>query len=156
MKTRHLLCGLALLATTGLTAAHDYKLGSIKIDHPWARATAAGQTAGGGYARFDNAGAADRLISATSAAAERVELHEMKMDGDVMRMRQLDGIDLPAGKSVELKPGGYHIMFIGLKKPLAEGSKFPLKLKFEKAGEVTVDVKVESATAAAMPGEHKH
>lgn len=156
MNTRHLFCGFLLAATASLSAAHDYKVGSIKIDHPWARATSAGQAAGGGYAVFTNAGASDRLISVSSAAAERVELHEMKMDGDMMRMRQLESIDLPAGKSVELKPGGLHIMFIGLKKPLTEGSKFPLKLKFEKAGEVTVDVKVEPATAAATPGEHKH
>jgi copper(I)-binding protein len=72
----------------------------------------------------------------------------MAMDGDVMKMRQVEAIEVPAGKSVELKPGGLHIMFIGLKAPLKAGDKFPLKLKFEKAGEVTVQVNVEAAGAS--------
>jgi copper(I)-binding protein len=144
-----------LMVLTAFTSqAHSYKVGAIDIGHPWARPTAAGQKAGGGYLKLTNAGAADRLVSVSSDVSDSVELHTMSMDGTVMRMRQVDGIDLPAGQTVELKPGGLHIMFIGLKAPLQEGSKFPVKLKFEKAGEVMVDVKVQQPKGAAA--EHKH
>jgi len=145
----------AALATLGLAAlaahAHTFKLGAIEIGHPYARATAPGQPAGGGYLSLSNAGANDRLLSASAEVSKAVELHTMTMEGDVMRMRQVEAIELPAGKKVELKPGGLHIMFIGLKAPLKLGDKFPLKLKFEKAGEVTVEVNVEVADTS-----HKH
>jgi hypothetical protein len=150
----------ALLAAFGVAAsAHSYQVGDIKIGHPWARPTVAGQMAGGGFLKLTNAGKADRLIGASADFTERVELHTMKMDGDVMRMRQVEAIDIPAGQTVELKPGGLHLMFMGLKQPLAKDSRVPLKLKFEKAGEVTVEVKVESASSAAAEaaaGQHKH
>lgn len=143
----------AALATLGLAAlaahAHSFKLGAIEIGHPYARATAPGQPSGGGYLSLSNAGANDRLLSASAEVSKAVELHTMTMEGDVMRMRQVDAIELPAGKKVELKPGGLHIMFIGLKAPLKQGDKFPLKLKFEKAGEVTVEVNVEAASTAS-------
>jgi hypothetical protein len=148
-----------LLAAFGVAAwAHSYQAGDIKIGHPWARPTVAGQNAGGGFLKLTNAGKADRLISASADFAERVELHSMTMDGDVMRMRQVEGIDIPAGKTVELKPGGLHLMFMGLKQPLAKDSRVPLKLKFEKAGEVTVEIKVEAASSAGAEAaaEHKH
>jgi periplasmic copper chaperone A len=145
----------AVMVVSAFTSqAHSFKAGAIDIGHPWARPTAAGQKAGGGYLKLTNAGAADRLLSASSDVADSVELHTMSMDGNVMRMRQVEGIDLPAGQTVELKPGGLHIMFMGLKAPLKEGSKFPVKLKFEKAGEVVVEVKVEQPKAAGT--EHKH
>ena len=142
----------AALATLGLAAlaahAHTFKLGAIEIGHPYARATAPGQPSGGGYLSLSNAGANDRLLSASAEVSKAVELHTMTMEGDVMRMRQVEAIELPAGKKVELKPGGLHIMFIGLKAPLKPGDKFPLKLRFEKAGEVTVEVNVEAASAS--------
>lgn len=153
---------LSLCCLTALSAqAHDYTIGKIKIGHPWSRATAPGAPAAGGFLTLENGGEADRLISASAAVSETVELHTMAMDGNVMKMRKLDnGIEVPAGKTVELKPGGLHVMFISLKAPLKEGEKFPLKLKFEKAGEVTVDVKIEAMGAAAAPAgnahEHKH
>jgi periplasmic copper chaperone A len=151
MKLTHYLA----LATLGLAAlaaqAHSFKLGAIEIGHPYARATAPGQPSGGGYLSLSNAGANDRLLSASAEVSKAVELHTMSMEGDVMRMRQVDAIELPAGKKVELKPGGLHIMFIGLKAPLKQGDKFPLKLKFEKAGEVTVEVSVEVPEPS-----HKH
>jgi len=148
-----------LLAVTATAWGHSYQAGDIKIGHPWARPTVTGQQAGGGFLKLTNAGKADRLIGVSADFAERVELHTMKMDGDVMRMRQVDAIDIPAGQTVELKPGGLHLMFMGLKQPLAKDSRVPLKLKFEKAGEVTVEVKVESTSssgAEAAAGEHKH
>ncbi|MBC7993150.1 MAG: copper chaperone PCu(A)C [Rhizobacter sp.] len=152
--TRSLVRALAL-ATLGLAAtaaqAHSFKLGAIEIGHPYARATAPGQPSGGGYLSLSNAGANDRLVSASAEVSKSVELHTMSMEGDVMRMRQVDAIEVPAGKKVELKPGGLHMMFIGLKAPLKQGDTFPLKLKFEKAGEVTVQVSVEVPDTS-----HKH
>ncbi len=145
MKMRKSAAMAACLALASLAAgAHAYQVGAIKIDHPYARSTASGQPTGGGYMTLVNAGVGDRLVSASADVATSVELHEMKMEGDVMKMRQVDGIELGGGKTVELKPGGYHVMFVGLKAPLKEGASFPMKLKFEKAGEVTVEVKIEA------------
>jgi periplasmic copper chaperone A len=154
MTFSRLLAFVAFSLVSLSSLAHSFKLGAIDIGHPWARPTAAGQVAGGGYLKLTNAGAADRLVSVSSEVATSVELHTMRMDGNVMRMRQVDGIDLPASQTVELKPGGFHIMFMGLKAPLKEGSSFPAKLTFEKAGEVMVEVKVEQPKAAVV--EHKH
>ena len=147
--------GLALGLASLFADAHQFKLGAITIGHPYARATAAGQPTGGGYMSFANAGPADKLVSITADVSKSVELHTMTMEGDVMRMRQVDAIELAAGKTVELKPGGYHVMFVGLKAPLKAGDKFPAKLKFENAGEVDVTFNVE-APAAAGAAEHKH
>jgi copper(I)-binding protein len=151
MKLKTLITATTLAASCLLAHAHSFKLGAITIGHPHARATAAGQPTGGGFLTLENGGADDRLLSATAEVSKAVELHSMSMEGDVMRMRQVDAIELPAGKTIELKPGGLHIMFTGLKAPLKQGDKFPLKLKFEKAGEVTVTVNVEAADAS-----HKH
>jgi len=168
---RRLLASLSTLilasilgALSTVAQAHSFQAGDIKIGHPWARPTTAGQSAGGGYLKLTNlakeAGKGDRLVGANAEFAERVELHTMSMDGDVMRMRQVDAIDIPAGQTVELRPGGLHMMFVGLKQPLAKDGRLPLKLRFEKAGEVTVEVKVEAASSAAAEAgaasEHKH
>jgi copper(I)-binding protein len=159
MTRKHFLRALAALSI-GLAAAgagaDDVHHRGMHIGEPWARATTAGQTTGGGYLTLHNMGErADRLVSARSPAAERVELHTMTMEGDVMRMRQIDGIDLPAGKALELKPGGMHLMLLGLKAPLKAGSRVPLTLKFERAGEVRVELQVGQPAAAATT-EHKH
>jgi copper(I)-binding protein len=154
MRFRTLVGAAALVFASISAHAHEFKLGAITIGHPYARATAAGQPIGGGFLSFANAGTADKLLSVSADVSKSVELHEMKMEGDVMKMRQVDGIDVPAGKTVELKPGGYHVMFVGLKAPLKAGDKFPAKLKFEKAGEVDVTFNVEAPGEAAM--EHKH
>lgn len=151
-----LLSLVALGLAASLVHAEDYKLGAIRIEHPHARATVAGQAAGGGYLKLDNRGADDRLVAVRSPVSERVELHTMKLDGDVMRMRQLDTIEVPAGKTIELKPGGLHLMFMGLSAPLKVGDKFPLTLRFEKAGEVTVQVAVEAMRGEAMRHDMKH
>jgi copper(I)-binding protein len=134
----------AALMLAASAHAHDYKLGALTVLHPYARFTVPGQTAGGGFLSVENRGAADRLVGAGAPVCDRVELHTMHMEGDVMRMRQVDGIDLPANKTVELAPGGHHLMLMGLKAPLKVGDKFPLKLHFRKAGEVTVEVQVEA------------
>jgi copper(I)-binding protein len=148
MSIQRTFIALALGLSSLLTQAHSFELGALSIGHPYARATVAGQAAGGAFLTIENRGADDRLVSASAEVSKVVELHTMSMDGDVMRMRQLDSIPLPAGKAVALKPGALHIMLIGLKAPLKAGDKFPLKLKFEKAGEVTVEVNVEAAGAS--------
>jgi copper(I)-binding protein len=157
MQLARFLASAALCVVAAATQAQDVKLGTLNIGKPFARATVPGQTAGGGYLSIDNKGGDDRLLSASAAVARSVELHSMTMDGNVMRMRQLDAIALPAGKKTELKPGGLHIMFIGLKAPLGEGDTFPMTLRFEKAGEVTLTVNVEAAAGGSGHGSgHKH
>ena len=131
--------------------------GDISLDHPWSRATPAGAPVGAGYVTLKNSGAAaDKLLSATADVAGKVEIHEMSMDGGVMKMRPVNGLEIPAGKSVELKPGGYHIMFMGLKQPLKAGDTIKGTLTFEKAGAVPVEYKVEAMGAGGKMDGHKH
>ncbi|MDF2865155.1 MAG: copper chaperone PCu(A)C [Achromobacter mucicolens] len=137
------------LCTAGSAWAKDYKVGQVEIDDLWVRASAPGQANGAGYMDIDNdAKAPDRLLSVTSDAAERVELHTVQTENGVSKMRQVEGgIALPADTEVKLSPGGYHIMFIKLKAPFKDGATVPATLKFEKAGEVAVQFKV-------MPTSH--
>ena len=106
-------------------AAHEFKAGALVLKHPWTRATAKGAEMGGGFVTIVNTGnEADRLTGGSFALAGRAEVHEMKMEGDVMKMRQLEGgLDIPAGATVELKPGSYHLMFMKLTAPLEAGTK---------------------------------
>ncbi|HZF81803.1 MAG TPA: copper chaperone PCu(A)C [Rubrivivax sp.] len=113
-----------------------------KVESAWARPTVAGQSAGGAYLKITGGALADRLLSASSPVAQHAELHTMTMEGDIMRMRSIDAVAVPPGQTVELKPGGMHLMFVGLAQPLKSGSRFPLTLRFEKAGAITVQVKV--------------
>ncbi len=138
-------------------------LGSLTLSEPFLRATLPNQPVGGGFLQIHNAGeASDRLIGATSDVAERVEVHEMEMQGDVMKMRQLsEGLEIPAGETVTLTPGGLHIMFMGLKAGLTEGESVPVTLEFAHAGkvEVTFPVKARDAKAGgakAGDAEHQH
>jgi hypothetical protein len=142
----------ALVAILALPAfALDYKLGAIEIGQPWTRATPPTAESGGGYLVLKNTGTTpDRLIAVKSPAADRVEIHEMKMDGNIMRMREVEkGIEIPPGATVELKPGGFHVMFMGLKAPFAKEAKVPLTLVFEKAGSIDVDLMVQAMGALA-------
>lgn len=142
-----LALGLVLTAAPVLapSLAHDYKVGTLKIDHPWARATPAGARVAGGFMKISNAGAADKLVSATATVAGRVEVHEMAVNDGVMTMRELAaGLPIPENGSVELKPGSFHVMFMDLKQPLKAGDKFKGTLTFEKAGTVEVEFAVEA------------
>jgi len=143
-----------LAATLALAVASAWaQSGAIQIEKPFARATAPGAAVGGGYATISNNGSsADRLLSASSPVSARMELHEMAMVDNVMRMREIKGLDVPAKGKVELKPGGYHLMFMELKQPLKQGDKVPVTLKFEKAGEVKVELAVEGMAAGAHKG----
>lgn len=151
-----LLCAATLAALATVAAAQDARLGAISVSGAQARATVAGQRAGGGFLTLANQGPADRLVAASAPVAARVELHTMRMEGDVMRMRQIDAIELPAGATVELKPGGMHLMFMELKEPLKAGATVPLTLRFEKAGEVTVPMPVRSPVPDTAGHGHKH
>lgn len=132
-------------------------LAQVTIERSWARATAPGSTVAGGYLLIRNQGAADRLLSASSPAAARVELHVHINDGGVMKMREVAGYDVPAKGTFELKPGGAHLMFVDIKRPFKEGEKVPVKLKFEKAGEVRAEFHVGRLGQSAAPaGQHKH
>ena len=148
-----------MVAALGLTAmssawAHDYKVGKIEVEDLWVRASAPNQANGAGYLEIENdANTADRLVSVSSDAAERVELHTIQKEEGVARMRHLpDGVEVPADGEVKLAPGGHHVMFMKLKQPFTEGSEVPAVLKFEKAGEVAVKFKVKPL--AYQPDRH--
>lgn len=128
--------------------AHDYKVGSIEIVHPWARASAGAAKSGVAFMMIRNAGATpDRLISISSPIAKKVHLHTTVMENDIMKMRSVDAVDIPAGGMAELKPGGLHVMFMGLNAPFVEGEMFPLTLMFEAAGALEIMVYVTEAGA---------
>jgi copper(I)-binding protein len=154
------LCGLMALPAL----AHDFKAGDLRIDHPYATPSRPGMDTGAVYFRaIKNQGTEpDRLLSARTPVATRVELHRMDMDGDVMRMRAVPAIDLPANTDVRLRHGtanGHHLMLIGLKAPLKDGDRFPVTLTFQRAGEreVMVWVQTPSRSAASAPAdEHRH
>lgn len=149
--TRRALLGAALLPILP-AAAQD---GPIRVEQPWTRA--AGQGAQGvGYMTIRNAGAQpDRLLGAESPAAQRVELHTHIRDGEVMRMRPVADIPVPAGGAATLQPGGLHLMLMGLNRPLAVGESVPVTLRFERAGSVTVNLAVQAAGARGAGG-HGH
>jgi copper(I)-binding protein len=144
---RNALAVAALMAALTLAqtaSAHDYRIGSLHIDHPWAIATPNGAKVGAGYMKITNEGTTpDRLISLSSPSAGKVTMHSTVNEGDVMKMRALDnGLEIKPGETVELKPEGMHLMFESLKGPLIEATRVPGTLTFEKAGSVNVDFSV--------------
>ena len=147
MKTLAVLL-LACTFGAGAASAHEYALKSLKIDHPFARATPPGAKTAGVFVTVENTGSqSDRLISVSSPVAGVADLHEMKVDAGVMRMRGVAALEVKPGETLELKPGGYHVMLSELRRPLKVGDKFPLTLKFENAGTVEVSVWVEEMGA---------
>ena len=146
---------VVLIAALGCGAAHA----QTTVAEPWVRGTVAQQKASGLFARITSA-QGGRLVSASSPVAGVIEIHEMAMSGDVMKMRALpNGLDLPAGKAVELKPGGYHVMLMDLKQQLKAGDTVPVTLVIEGADKKreTVEIKapVRAMNPAAAP-QHKH
>jgi hypothetical protein len=130
--------------------------GQVQVEEPWIRATTPGAKLAAGYMTIRNKSAQpERLVGGASPVAARVETHIHIKDGDVLRMREVKGYDIPGNGVFELKPGGAHLMLVDLKRPLKEGEKVPLVLKFEKSGEVKVDFQVRPLAAPA-PSEHKH
>ncbi len=161
MKT---LLHTAAIVTALLSAPAWAQTAAVKVEGAWARASVQGQKATGAFMRLTAKDSA-RLVRAESPAAGLAEVHEMKMEGDIMKMRAVPALDLPAGKTVELKPGGYHVMLLDLKAPLAKDSTVPLTLVFQDAKGVesklnlTVPVSTSApggATAGSMMDGHKH
>ncbi len=155
----HTMKKLALAALAGLLSlpalAHDYSAGALKIDHPWSRAMPASSPTAAVFMTISNSGGADRLLAASTPQAARAELHQHLNDNGVMRMREVSGgIVLPAAGQVKLAPGGLHLMLLQVPKQAVSGDRFPLQLQFEKAGKVTVEVKVESGMAPVHPAGH--
>ena len=144
----------------GAVAAHEFKAGSITIEHPWARPAAKGN--GAAYFGLENDGAtADRLIGVSTDIAGSAELHSSAVDAQGMAsMRPVQGVDLPPGGHAQFAPGGLHVMLVGLREPLVAGQSFPLTLRFEQAGDVIVTVAVEKkASHGQGPGmdmQHQH
>lgn len=158
-RSLFVLIAVAAVSAATVAGAHDYTLGDLRIDHPWARASAGAAANGAAYMTISTAAnAPDRLIKAQSPVAGKVELHTHVVEGDIMRMRPVQAIDINVGEPAVLKPGGLHVMLIGLGAPLKQGETFPLTLSFEKAGSVTVEVSVEAADAGGFhdPGAHRH
>lgn len=137
------ICGLSV-AVPPLAHAHDYKVGPIKIDRLWTRATPKGSNVAAGYMNITNTGTQpERLVGGTTDAASRLELHSMTLDNGVMKMRSVPaGIAIMPGETVELKPESLHVMLIGLKQPLREGERVRGTLEFEKVGKVEVEFAV--------------
>ena len=146
MNLRHPFLAVAAALALLFTAAPAFAQNPMVSD-AWARASPGAVKNGAAFMTIMNHGAADRLISAAAPVSAKTELHNHINDNGVMRMRKVPAIDIPAGETVTLKPGGLHVMFMGLKAPLQEGGSFPLALTFEKAGTVTVQVPVKKAGA---------
>lgn len=153
-----LLCAALLSLAAAGAEAHEFKAGDLEIDHPNSRAMLPGAPVGGGFLTIVNNGSEpDRLVSVASPAAGDVQLHEMAMENDVMKMRKLEnGIDIPAGATVEFKPGGLHIMFMDVKEPFREGTAVPATLVFEKAGPVEIEFSVGPAVGKAAESHEGH
>ena len=144
---RYLALGLLLFAGAAWP--------QVEIDKPWTRATAPGAKTAAGYMTISNKSSQpDRLVGGSSPVAAKVETHIHIKDGEILRMREVKGYDIPAKGSFELKPGGPHLMLVDIKRQLKEGEKVPVVLKFEKSGEVKVDFEVRPL-AGGSP-EHKH
>ncbi len=160
--TRFAFIILLAFAMATPAAGADVTVGNLTISSAWTRATPKGAPVGAGYLTITNNGSApDRLVGGTSEVAGSFEIHEMTMDNGVMRMRPVaQGLELKPGATIALKPGGNHVMFIGLKSQLVQGQHIKATLAFEKAGKVEVDFSVESIGAQSasghdMPG-HMH
>lgn len=160
MKRRFLvgLCGALLVLSAAW--AHDFKAGELRIDHPYATPTRPGLSSGAVYFRgIRNTGKVpDRLLSVTTPVAGRVEIHRMQMQGDVMQMRAVPALEIPAEATVPLRhgsPDGHHLMLLDLKAPLKDGERFAVTLTFEKAGTQVVKVWVQTPRSTST-GHARH
>lgn len=158
MTLRTTLLFVAAITSAAAAQAQQVRSKEIHITRAEARATAPAQKTGAAYLTIENRGTSgDRLIRAFSPVAASVEIHTMAMNGNMMRMREIGSIDLPAAQKIEMRPGeGYHLMLMGLSQSLKQGEKFPLTLEFEKAGKVEVSVQVEAIQASSAQHGHQH
>ena len=149
----------AVLLVGGIAAAESYSIGSLQIGNPWARATPKGATVGAGYLTITNNGKEpDRLVGGSAAPASRFEVHTTVVEKGVARMRQIPALEIKPGETVELKPGGMHVMMMGLKQPLKQGQKVKATLVFEKAGPLEIEFTVQGpgASGGSKAGGHHH
>lgn len=145
-----------MIAALLLAAALPAAAANVQVSDAWARATMPGQKVSAAYMTI-RSDADAKLVGVSSVAVPRVELHEMKMDGEVMRMREVGTLALPAGKPVKLEPGGYHIMLMNLDRAIAAGEAVPLTLTIESGGrQETVEVKAEARSPGGEPAQHMH
>jgi len=151
---------LVLAAEQSASTPAPIQAGALAIETPWLRATPSGAPVAGGYVTIKNTGSTpDRLVGVSLASASQGEIHEMKMDGDVMRMHAVDGLDIPAGGTLTLKPGGYHFMFKSLTADLKEGESVQGSLIFAHAGKIDVTFRVLGLAAQGPAGDaspHMH
>ncbi|GAA3710860.1 copper chaperone PCu(A)C [Oceanisphaera sediminis] len=155
MASLRTLLASAMLLASAAVSAHDYHGGDLDIAHPWSRPLPPVATTGVAYLTITNKGAAeDVLLSAESPVANKVEIHTHIKEGDLMKMRQLDELVIPAGGEQILAPGGHHLMLMGLKQVPAVGERFPLTLHFKQAGDVEVEVAVDAEPAKAQGHGH--
>jgi copper(I)-binding protein len=152
---------VSLLASplgTGSAAAEDYSVGSLQIGSPWARATPRGANVAAAYLTITNKGSAvDRLVGGSTTASGRFEVHDMVMEGGVAKMRPVEGgLAIKPGDTVELKPGSFHIMLMGLKQPLLQGTRLKGTLVFEQAGKVDVEFAVQPIGQSTPPQDSGH
>lgn len=156
MKKIYVVFLSLFMVATSAYADQEIKFGKLRIEDPYARATVPAQKAGGAFVKIKNTGAADKLIAVSSPVAKEMQLHTMSMEGNVMKMREVKAIDIPANGTVELQPGGFHLMLIDLKSQLKAGDQIPVKLKFEKAGELEVKFQVKDMRPAHGQPGHDH
>lgn len=137
------------------SAAKEYRVGAVRIDRPWMRATPpAAQTAAGYLTLTNEGGEADRLVAVTAPVAGRVEIHTTEMSDGVARMRHLsNGVELAPGKAVEMRPGGVHLMFMDLTQAISPQARIPVTLTLQRAGKITVDLVAAPIGAAKPPKE---
>jgi periplasmic copper chaperone A len=153
-----LAAAFAFAALSG-AAAHEYKAGDLAIGHPWSRATPPGAKVAAGYLTVTNNGTEpDRLLSVASDISSKGEIHEMKVNAEtnVMTMRPVDGgIEIKPGETVKLEPGGYHLMFVGLREPAVQGERFKGTLTFEKSGSVEIEYATEAVGGSPKGQSHE-
>ena len=143
---RWIFFSLFFFATTAF--AHSFEKGDLQIRHPWARSTPPGAKVGVGYLEIRNNGKQpDRLLSAATPVAKRVEMHITEHAGEVAKMRQLRAFEVPARERLALEPNGAHLMLVDIVQPLKKGERFPMTLRFERAGEVEVQFEVQEMGA---------
>ena len=147
---------LAGLLWWSMASAHDYTLGNLTIEHPWARATPGQAKTGAVYVTLVIQGEADRLIAVSSPVAERAALHTHLIEGDIVRMRRIEAVEVSPGEPTVFRPGGHHIMLMGLNTRLVEGWTFPLTLTFAHGGSITVDVIIEKPGAKEPDRKMEH
>jgi copper(I)-binding protein len=156
MKKRCLLLAVALALPGFRAFAHDYVLRELKVGHPWARAMAPAQSTAAGYLSVQNTGKApDRLIGAATPEAARIEMHVTRIENDVAKMREVKAFEIEPGATLKLEPGGAHLMLVAPKRSFKAGERVPVTLRFEKAGELKVELSVEGQRPiGAEPHSH--